>query len=448
MNTPTVRPYLQATRSFASGEDSPRKFLERCLESYAGWEPKVGAFVVADMQRARASADASSERWRAGRQRSALDGMPLGVKDIIQTEEFPTEMGSPLFKGWRSGWDAASVAALRDAGVTIVGKTVTTEFAASEPRGTRNPHDLTRTPGGSSSGSAAGVATGMISAGLGTQVLGSVVRPAGFCGVVGFKPTYGALNRGGSHDPQSQSCTGVLAASLEDAWQVAIEIASRVGGDPGFDQLDGPMHVPAPKQPKRLALIETVGWSEASAEAKQALQDAAARLNARGVEIVTRRSQPLVEDVERAIEPALGLAQRLVNWEFRWPMIACRARDASLLSKNMHERIAMAASMTPADYNAARAERARMRAVYAKLSDICDGCITLTATGAAPVGLQTTGSPIFAVPGSCLGVPALSLPLLKEQNLPLGLQVMGFANQDAAAVAVAGFITQALGAAA
>jgi Asp-tRNA(Asn)/Glu-tRNA(Gln) amidotransferase A subunit family amidase len=374
--------------------------------------------------------------------------MPLGVKDVIETEEFPTEMGSPLFKGWRSGWDAASVAALRQAGAVILGKTVTTEFAASEPRGTRNPHDLARTPGGSSSGSAAGVAAGMISAGLGTQVIGSVVRPAGYCGVVGFKPTVGALNRGGSHDPQSQSCTGVLAASLEDTWQVAIEIAARVGGDPGFDQLDGPMHVPAPKQPKRLALLETAGWAEASAEAKQALQDAAAKLNARGVEIVTRRSQPLVEEVERAIVDALPLGQKLVNWEFRWPMIACLARDASAVSQNMLDRVASAAAMTPADYRAAMAERARMRAVYAKLADICDGCITLTAPGAAPVGLETTGNPILVVPFSCLGVPALSLPLLKEQNLPLGLQVTGFANQDAQAFAVAGFVTQALGAAA
>jgi Asp-tRNA(Asn)/Glu-tRNA(Gln) amidotransferase A subunit family amidase len=448
MSTPTVHPYLQATRRFASGEDSPRKFLERCLESYAEWEPKVGAFVVADMQKARASADASSERWRAGKQRSPLDGMPLGVKDIIETEEFPTEMGSPLFKGWRSGWDAASVAALRDAGAVIVGKTVTTEFAARHPGPTRNPHDLSRTPGGSSSGSAAGVATGMISAGLGTQVLGSVVRPAGYCGVVGFKPTYGALNRGGSHDPQSQSCTGVLAASLEDAWQVAIEIASRVGGDPGYPQLDGPMHVPAPKQPRRLALLETTGWAEASAEAKQALQDAAAKLNSRGVEIMTRRLHPQIEAIERALEIAFEYSQRLVNYEFRWPMIACSARDESLLSKDMHERIAMAAATSPAQYKAALSERQRVRALYEALASACDGCITLTATGAAPSGLSSTGSPIFAVPFSFLGVPALSLPLLKEQNLPLGFQVTGFANRDADAVAVAGFVMQALGAAA
>jgi Asp-tRNA(Asn)/Glu-tRNA(Gln) amidotransferase A subunit family amidase len=444
MSTLSQQPYLRHARRFASGEDTPRAFLDRCLERYAEWEPKVGAFVVSDLDTARAAADASTARWRAGKQRSALDGMPVGIKDIIETEDMPTEMGSPLFKGWRSGWDAASVAALRDAGAVIVGKTVTTEFAASEPRGTRNPHDLSRTPGGSSSGSAAGVACGMITAGLGTQVLGSVVRPSGFCGVVGFKPTVGALNRGGSHDPLSQSCTGVLAASLEDAWQVAIEIAVRVGGDPGCLQLEGPMHVPAAKAPRRLALIETAGWPLASDEAKKALQDAATKLNASGVEILTRRSHAQVDEIERALEPSLQLSQRIVNWEFRWPMIDCVARDASLLGKSMHERIAMTKTMTAQDYNAALAQRERVRALYSKLADVCDGCITLSSIGAAPVGLSSTGNPIFAVPFTFLGVPALSLPLLKEQNLPLGFQLAGFANRDADAVASAGFVMQAL----
>jgi Asp-tRNA(Asn)/Glu-tRNA(Gln) amidotransferase A subunit family amidase len=445
MSTLSQQPYVRHTRRFATGEDTSRAFLDRCLARYAEWEPKVGAFVVADLDKARAAADASTARWRAGKQRSALDGMPVGIKDIIETEDMPTEMGSPLFKGWRSGWDAASVAALRDAGAVIIGKTVTTEFAASEPRGTRNPHDLSRTPGGSSSGSAAGVACGMITAGLGTQVLGSVVRPSGFCGVVGFKPTVGTLNRGGSHDTLSQSSTGVLAASLEDAWQVAIEIAARVGGDPGCLQLEGPMHVPAAKAPRRLALVETTGWPLASGQAKKALQDAAAMLDGQGVEILTRRSHPLIDEIERALELAHQLSQRIVNWEFRWPMIDCVARDASLLGKSMHDRIKMTQAMTVQDYNAALRERDRARALYARLAETCDGCITLSSIGAAPVGLSSTGNPIFAVPFTFLGVPALSLPLLKDENLPLGLQFAGFANRDAEAVAAAGFIMQAVG---
>src|SRR5262249_42208631 len=200
------RPFLAASNQFGAGADTPRAYLERCLATLAEHEPAVGAFVVTDVPGARKAADAATERRRAGKPLSAIDGMPVGIKDIIETYDMPTQMGSPLFAGWRGERDAASVCALRAAGAAIVGKTVTTEFAATHPRGTRNPHDPRRTPGGSSSGSAAAVATGMVSAALGTQVVGSILRPSSFCGAVGFKPTVGAINRGGSHDYLSQSC--------------------------------------------------------------------------------------------------------------------------------------------------------------------------------------------------------------------------------------------------
>src|SRR5690349_17830173 len=213
---PALRPFLALHSQFASGAETPRGFLERCLAALDHWESRIGAFVSLNIDGARAAADASTARWRGGRTLSVIDGMPLGIKDIIETIDMPTENGSPLYAGWRSDRDAANVAALREAGAVILGKTVTTEFAAREPRGTRNPWDVARTPGGSSSGSAAAVATGMVSAALGTQVIGSTIRPASFCGCYGFKPTMGALNRGGSHDNLSQSCTGVLAANLDD----------------------------------------------------------------------------------------------------------------------------------------------------------------------------------------------------------------------------------------
>ena len=228
----------------------------------------------------------STARWRAGKPLSAIDGMPVGIKDIIETVDMPTEMGSPLFAGWRSEKDAACVRALRDAGAVILGKTVTTEFAASEPRGTRNPWNIAHTPGGSSSGSAASVAAGIVSAALGTQVISSTVRPASYCGCVGFKPTVNALNRQGSHDYQSQSCTGILGASLEDVWQVAHEIVARVGGDAGTPGLQGPDKAPAAKKPRSLAVLETAGWDAASAGAKACL----ARL--RGAAEIGRRRNP------------------------------------------------------------------------------------------------------------------------------------------------------------
>lgn len=445
---PKMRPFLGNAARFSSGNDTPRAFLERCLDACAAWEPKIGAFVHTDIDGARAAANASTARWRASSPLSAIDGMPVGIKDIIETADMPTEMGSPLFEGWRSGWDAAAVTALRDAGAVIVGKTVTTEFAATVPRGTRNPWNVARTPGGSSSGSAAAVAAGLISAGLGTQVIGSIVRPASYCGCIGYKPSVGAINRGGSHDYYSQSCTGVLAASLEDAWQVALEIAARVGGDPGYPGLAGPQRAPGALKPGRLVMLETAGWSAASSEAQQVLQDALARLESAGIEIVTRRNDGQVAAVEEAIVKAFALSRQINGWEWRWPLGAFRARDASKLSRVMLERLAQAEVMQPDDYRGALAERNRIRILYAELASLCDGCVTLAAPGAAPLGLESTGDPAFAVPFSLLGVPAISLPLLQEQNMPLGLQLAGFAGDDAKNFAVASWLVQSLGRAA
>jgi len=437
---PQAKPFIGAAAQFASGQDTPRVYLERCLDALAAWEPKIGAFVHTNVAGARAAADASAKRWRDNKPLSAIDGMPIGIKDIIETADMPTQMGSPLFDGWRSGRDAAAVAALREAGAVILGKTVTTEFAATEPRGTRNPWDPARTPGGSSSGSAAAVAAGLVSAALGTQVMGSIVRPASYCGCVGFKPSVGGINRGGSHDNLSQSCMGVLAATLEDAWQVASEIAARAGGDPGYSGLAGPLRVPSAAKPKRLVFLETAGWGVASSDAKQALHDLLAMLSSNGVDIVSRQSDRLVAAVEEAIANARALSLRINSWESRWPLNTYRNRDAGKLSQAMLARLTQAEAMSLDDYRAALDERIRVRALYNRLAAQCDSCVTLAAPAAAPVGLGSTGDPIFAVPFSLLGVPAISLPLMHEQGLPLGLQVTGFEGKDASTAAHAGWI--------
>jgi Asp-tRNA(Asn)/Glu-tRNA(Gln) amidotransferase A subunit family amidase len=434
------KPYLRATPRFADGSDSPREFLERCLADLAALEPKIGTFVHLNIDGARTAADQAGARWRAGRPRSPIDGMPLGIKDIIETIDMPTENGSPLFAGFRSERDGASVAALREAGAVILGKTVTTEFAATEPRGTRNPHDLSRTPGGSSSGSAAAVAAGMLSAALGTQVIGSTIRPASYCGCIGFKVSVGALNRGGSHDGLSQSATGVLAAALEDAWQVAYEIAIRAGGDPGYPGLLGPANMPAPRKPRRVALLETAGWAAASPGAKSAMAEARARLAAGGIEVLTRDSHAKVAAVEAALAPARPLSMRINAWESRWPLNTYRERDASKLSRAMLTRLAEAEAMRLDDYRDALRQREAARALHAELAAECDACISLSAPAAAPAGLQSTGDPNCTVHTSLLGIPAISLPVLADDGMPLGLQVTGFVNQDADAIAAAAFI--------
>jgi Asp-tRNA(Asn)/Glu-tRNA(Gln) amidotransferase A subunit family amidase len=433
-----MQPFLPATADFASGKDSPREFLERCLVHLEAWEPKIGAFVTLNLTAARTAADRSTERWRDGKPLSAIDGMPTGIKDIIETIDMPTEHGSPLFAGFRSERDGASVAALREAGAVMVGKTVTTEFAWMQPRATRNPWDETRTPGGSSSGSAAAVAVGAVSVAVGTQVFGSILRPASFCGCFGFKPTVGAINRGGSHDALSQSTHGPIAASLPEAWQVAYEIAQRVGGDPGHPGLYGPPTCPAAAKPKRLAVLETPGWAVATLGATAAFAEASARLKSAGVTLVSRHESEKVAAVEDAIHNARELSHNIIAWESRWPLNTYRARDMSKLSQAMHDLAARAEAMTLDDYRRDIRERDRRRAVYQSLAEEFDACLTLAAPGAAPVGLEWTGDPAFVVPGSMLGVPTISVPALEDGGLPLGLQLLGFAHADAALFSTAG----------
>jgi Asp-tRNA(Asn)/Glu-tRNA(Gln) amidotransferase A subunit family amidase len=437
---PRMHPFLPATADFTNGRDSARAFLERCIVTLDAWEPKIGAFVTLNLAAARAAADRSTSRWRAGKPLSPIDGMPIGIKDIIETIDMATENGSPLFAGFQGNRDAASVAALREAGAVIVGKTVTTEFAWMHPRATRNPWDLTRTPGGSSSGSAAAVAVGAISVGIGTQVFGSIVRPSSFCGCFGFKPTVGAINRGGSHDALSQSTHGPIAASLPEAWQVACEISRRAGGDPGYPGLYGPPTCPAPSKPRRLAVLETDGWAVASAPAKVALQAASAKLRSAGVMLLSRHENEKIAAVEDAIHDARELSHNIIAWESRWPLNTYLARDMSKLSQPMHDLSVRAEARTLDDYRRDIQERDRRRAVYHALAAEFDACLTLSAPGAAPVGLDWTGDPAFVIPSSMLGVPAISLPVLQDGGLPLGLQLIGFADADAALFSTAGAV--------
>jgi Asp-tRNA(Asn)/Glu-tRNA(Gln) amidotransferase A subunit family amidase len=370
--------------------------------------------------------------------------MPVVIKDIIETRDMPTEQGSPLFAGWRTERDAAAVAALREAGAVVVGKTVTTEFAATTARGTRNPWDTSRTPGGSSSGSAAAVAAGIVSVALGTQVIGSTIRPASYCGCYGFKPTVGGINRGGSYDGLSQSSTGTIAATLAEAWQVAYEIVVRAGGDPGFAGLAGPATAPAAEKPRRLAVIETAGWALATPAARQEMENALERLAAAGVEIRTRQNDAKVAAVETAIAEARKRSADINAWESRWPLNTYRDRDASKLSSAALERVAQAEGMTIDEYRGLLRERAVARARYGELAADVAATLSLSAPGAAPVGIGSTGEPACTVHTSYLGIPSISLPLFRDEDLPLGLQVAGFPERDAETFATAAWIERTL----
>ena len=383
---PTAKPFIALAHEFRSGEDSPAGLLSRCFSAIDAQEPQLQVFTAQNREGARDAAEASSKRWREGKPLSAVDGMPIGVKDVIEARDMPTQYGSALFAGHSTGFDSASVRALREAGAVIVGKTVTTEFAATEPGPTCNPWDTTRTPGGSSSGSAAGVAAGYFSAALGTQVVGSILRPASYCGVYGMKPTFGAINRGGSMDHMSQSAQGFLAATLADGWAVLRAIADRVGGDAGHPGLFGPAEMPSLQIPHTIALLETPGWSETAEPQKAALLAAAERLREGGVTVLTRRESADVEAVEQALGRAMFLTRKINAWESRWPLNTFCDRDAAKLSQTMRDRLKEAEVMTLAEYRDYIAERAKAREIYARMARVADAAITLTAPAEAVAG--------------------------------------------------------------
>ena len=436
--------FARAVADFRDGTRTPRQFLEDCLTRISKYDRKVHAFVTLNAAAARKAADASTRRYKAGKPLSPIDGCPIAVKDIINTGDMPTQMNSPIFKGWRPKADAACVSALRQAGAVIVGKTVTTEFAIGRSGPTRNPWDLKRTPGGSSSGSAAAVATGMATAALGTQTQGSIIRPAAYCGVVGFKPTHGVLHPGGVHLlSQTSDHLGVIAATIDDAWNVAARISLGHAG-PGVGYLSGAADdIPAPQQPRKLIQLFTRGWTETDDEGKRAFTELIEQLKARGIDVVSRDNDADVSDFEAQLEKELDGHLSLIAYEMRWPFEDYITRHgAKAVSQKIRELVEHAQTVTPEQYEALLATRHRLQRAAAALLARSDGFVTLSCSGPAPVGLTFTGSRTFPSYATWLGLPAFSLPLLSVRGLPVGVQLIGRSGADSTLCAIARWMAE------
>ena len=328
-------------------------------------------------------------------------------------------------EGFRRG------AGLREAGGVILGKTTTTEFAATHPWHKTRTRTISRTPGGASSGSAAAVGSGMVPAALGTQVVGSILRPAGFCGCVGYKPSVGGVNRSGSYDHFSQSCQGGIGATVADIWGLITTITARTGGDPGHVGVTGTVNFTGAAKPKRLAILQTGGWSATTEGARKAFETAKETLKATGVEIKSRADDPDLEAAEKHLVDALPLTQSINAFEGRWPLNTYAALDAGKLSPPALDRLKTANAMTQRDYTELLKQREASRAAYNKAASRYDAFVTLGACGAAPKGLGSTGNTVMNVSASLLGCPAITLPLLSDEGLPLGLQLMGGVDRNA-----------------
>lgn len=438
--------FHDATAKFRDGSDTPRAYLERCLETIAAREPVVKAFTATNETGARAAADASASRWKAGRQLSAIDGMPLAIKDLLETKDMPTQMGCAAFKGNFPKRDNAAVWALRQAGAVILAKAVTAELGGSHPGDTTNPFDAARTPGGSSSGSAAAVGANMVPCAIGTQVGGSIIRPAAYCANFALKPTQGGINRG-ERQATSQSTHGPHAGSLEDMWQVAIEIALRAGGDRGAIGLLGPSTLPVAVKPDRLIVLETEGWPEVDEATKGAFASLLDQLRQAGVKLIRRGDHPWVETLEQAIANGRATCNAVTSWENRWGQRAIVDQNPDGVSARAKATLAKAESMTPDDYRAALLARQSAQQTHAMMAPLADAAITLACPGPAPLwsgdvagqplAPRPTGDFVFNAPSSMLFAPVVTVPLMSVGGMPVGIQVMGQQHEDARMTGIA-----------
>lgn len=418
----------EAARLIRDGAISSQQLVEACLERVRETDAEIRAWAFLDPDHALAQARAADDLRQRGLPIGPLHGVPIAVKDIFDTADMPTENGSVLHAGRTPSRDAAVVAMLRAAGAVIMGKSVTTEFAFLTPGKTRNPHNPEHTPGGSSSGSAAAVAAGMVPLGLGSQTNGSTIRPAAFCGVVGFKPTHGLISR---HGILSLSRTldhvGLFARTIEDGALLAAEIA-------GYDERDPDtrpraripfveMAAEEPPLPPMFAFVKTPYWERVDEETKEGFAELIEQLGDRVEEIELFPSAAEAWQWHRTIMEAEMAANLEVEWQ--------KGRDR--LSEPLRAQLERGREVRAVDYQRACG---RIRPIHESFLELFeqryDAILTPAAAGAAPKGLASTGDPSFCTLWTLCGMPAVSLPLLQGANgLPLGVQLVGPRDGDA-----------------
>ncbi|HEX9182637.1 MAG TPA: amidase [Burkholderiales bacterium] len=429
-----------AARAIRDGAITSEQLVEGCLARIREAEPQVEAWQHLDPAHALVQARARDADRREGRPTGPLHGVPVGIKDIIDTGDMPTEDGTALHAGRMPDTDAAVVAMLRAAGAVILGKTVTTECAYFHPGKTRNPHNPEHTPGGSSSGSAAAVGAGMVPLALGSQTNGSVIRPAAFCGVYGFKPTHGLIPRTGVLKlSRTLDHVGLFARTLQD---VALLAEQLVGYDENDPDTRPRARIPfqaiaaeEPPLPPLLAFVKGPAWDRAEPQTREAFAELTAELGDRVIEVEMPESAQLALDWHRIIMEA----EMAANFDLEWE----KGRDK--LSDKLRALVERGRATTALEYQKALARAPLLNAGFSDIFERCDAILTPSAPGTAPKGLSSTGDPSFCTLWTLLGTPALNLPLMRGENgLPLGVQLVGPRHGDARLLRTAGWLVARL----
>ncbi|MBM3485709.1 MAG: amidase [Alphaproteobacteria bacterium] len=416
----------EIVRGIEAGAFTAEAVTRACLERIAAREKTVKAWAFLDRDHALAQA------WALDSEpvRGPLHGVPVGVKDVIDTADMPTQMGSPIYDDHRPGADASCVALMRAAGAVILGKTITCEFAGSTANVTTNPIDPARTPGGSSSGTAAAIADHMVTIGFGTQTGGSVLRPSSFCGIVGYKPSYNAVNRAGlKFAAESLDTIGLMTRTVADADAMGAVLTGRatvVGKG-------------APDRP-RIGLCRTYLWPTAEPATVSAIEDAARRLAAAGAQL-TEVALPDRFDRLGAARDVLNDYERAHAMAYEWNS----HRDR--LSPGLRRAIENGYAMDLARYAEAQRLAADCRGRLGPVFDGCDVLLAPCVPGEAPVGLASTGDPKMQGLWTILHVPTITLPTHKGPNgMPVGIQLVGAPGADTLLLAVADWVMSRLGA--
>lgn len=416
-----------ARKGLEAGDFSAEELTRSCLERIAERDEAVGAWIYLNPELALAQARALDARRKDGDALGPLHGLPVGLKDIIDSADMPTECGSAFFEGRRPVGDSAVVALLRSAGAVILGKTVTTEWALSAPGKTTNPHDPARTPGGSSSGSAAAVADNMVPLSLGTQTGGSMIRPASFCGVFGYKPTYGSIpRRGMSMLARRLDTIGVYGRDVEDLALIADVLMVHDPED--WDMVAEPGRglsealAKGPLDNVRIAFVKTPAWDNAEPDMASALEE---YIKSLGDTVQEVELEGLFDDIvstHRTIMHA-NVAANLGD-------IAEQAPDK--MRSETHGRVEAGKTIPAEDYIRALGLAEAQANALDGLFDHYDAILAPAAAGEAPVGLEKTGNPIFNGLWTLMGVPAVSVPVLAGANgMPIGVQAIGRRGGDA-----------------